>query len=118
MPGISFPSGSSVVVDTSVGPIGHEDDLRHFLYRHYLSPIDEFRPAEFVMENVKGILSSKVDGTPIFPRKLEDLRSPRGRRGSHEIIPLILSQGVSGYGRFEYVQVLGDVAVNRGKLAS
>ena len=73
-----------------------EDDLRHYLYRHYLSLIDEFRPAAFVMENVKGILSSKVDGTPIFPRILEDLRSPGGRRGPHyEIIPLVLSQGAS-----------------------
>lgn len=50
-----------------------EDDHRHFLYREYLRIIEENRPRVFVMENVKGILSSKVDGQQIFHRILSDL---------------------------------------------
>jgi len=70
-----------------------EDDHRHFLYRHYLSIIRKYRPAAFIMENVKGILSSKVDGNSIFPQILEDLRMPGGRGGAHyKIIPLLVPQ--------------------------
>ncbi|TBW08432.1 DNA cytosine methyltransferase [Azotobacter chroococcum] len=53
-----------------------EDDHRHFLYREYLRIIQKKRPAVFVMENVKGILSSKVGGEAIFPRILQDLADP------------------------------------------
>ncbi len=49
-----------------------ENDLRHFLYREYLRIIKEFQPAVFIMENVKGILSAKVNGELIFYRILED----------------------------------------------
>jgi DNA (cytosine-5)-methyltransferase 1 len=53
-----------------------EADERHFLYRQYLRVLSERHPAVFVMENVKGILSSKVGGASIFPRILEDLMQP------------------------------------------
>lgn len=53
-----------------------EDDHRHFLYREYLRIIQRYRPAVFVMENVKGILSSKVGGKAIFPEILQDLANP------------------------------------------
>ncbi|MGH1448806.1 MAG: DNA cytosine methyltransferase [Pseudomonadaceae bacterium] len=53
-----------------------EDDHRHFLYREYLRIIDEKKPSVFVMENVKGILSSKVGEEQIFPRILRDLADP------------------------------------------
>jgi DNA (cytosine-5)-methyltransferase 1 len=33
-------------------------------------------PEVFVMENVKGILSSSVQGQKIFPQLLQDLRNP------------------------------------------
>ena len=59
-----------------------DKDQRHFLYREYLKLLSDFRPAAFVMENVKGILSSRVGNQRIFPRILEDLSSPgNGRRG-------------------------------------
>lgn len=51
-------------------------DIRHFLYKEYLKVLTEVRPAVFVMENVKGILSSKIKEQPIFPRILNDLRCP------------------------------------------
>ena len=57
-----------------------KDDHRHFLYREYLRIIHRHKPTVFVMENVKGILSAKVDGKPIFPRILRDLSAPPNRR--------------------------------------
>ena len=54
------------------------DDKKHFLYREYLSIIREFTPAVFVMENVKGLLSSTHSGTGMFQKILEDLRKPIG----------------------------------------
>ena len=62
---------------------GFEKDPRHTLYREYLKIIAEFKPAVFVMENVKGILSSKLDGEFIFDKILEDLRVPQ-KGGSKE----------------------------------
>ena len=53
-----------------------EEDHRHFLYQEYLKIIEEFLPAVFVMENVKGILSSKINGEPIFNKIKEDLENP------------------------------------------
>ena len=53
-----------------------EDDSRHFLYREYLKTIQKFKPAVFVMENVKGILTSKVNGQSIFENILMDLVCP------------------------------------------
>jgi DNA (cytosine-5)-methyltransferase 1 len=53
-----------------------ENDHRHFLYKEYLRIIRERRPPVFVMENVKGILSSKVGGKKIFQDILRDLSNP------------------------------------------
>jgi DNA (cytosine-5)-methyltransferase 1 len=54
------------------------NDEKHFLYREYLRIIANFWPAVFVMENVKGLLSSQPDpeGDPIFSRILADLAAP------------------------------------------
>ena len=43
-------------------------DHRHKLYRQYLRILAYFAPAVFVMENVKGILSAKLNGDLIFPQ--------------------------------------------------
>lgn len=53
-----------------------EDDHRHFLYKEYLRIIKKYEPSVFVMENVKGILSSKVGGQGIFSQILKDLSDP------------------------------------------
>jgi len=53
-----------------------EEDSRHFLYREYLRIIQQKHPPVFVMENVKGILSSRVNGERIFPKILKDLAEP------------------------------------------
>jgi DNA (cytosine-5)-methyltransferase 1 len=59
-----------------------EQDPRHFLYLEYLHVINEFRPAVFVMENVKGILTSKVLERQLFSSIVEDLRRPDLATGS------------------------------------
>lgn len=53
-----------------------ENDHRHFLYKEYLRIIQKFRPAVFVMENVRGILSSTNGGNLIFQRIIDDLSNP------------------------------------------
>lgn len=59
-----------------------EDDHRHFLYREYLRILHRSRPAVFVMENVKGILSSRVGGKLVFHDILRDLTDPGKALGS------------------------------------
>lgn len=54
-----------------------EEDKRNFLYLEYLKIIANYKPAVFVMENVKGMLSAKVNGKEIFHEILEDLRHPK-----------------------------------------
>ena len=52
------------------------EDHRHTLYREYLKIVAAFHPTVFVMENVKGILSSNHKDQAIFGRILTDLRNP------------------------------------------
>jgi len=62
-----------------------EKDHRHFLYKEYLRIIRQGQPTAFVMENVKGILSSKINGEQIFSSILQDLSDPHralGEEGS------------------------------------
>ncbi len=53
-----------------------KEDHRNFLYLEYLKIIAKFQPMIFVMENVKGMLSAKVDGHPIFNSIRQDLQDP------------------------------------------
>jgi DNA (cytosine-5)-methyltransferase 1 len=53
-----------------------EKDPRHYLYKEYLRIIHRYKPAVFVMENVKGILSSRINGQLIFHTILKDLENP------------------------------------------
>ena len=68
-------------------------DPRQKLYVDYLQVIADHAPAVFVMENVKGLLSAKVNGTSIFEKILGDLRAPReaiiaeGRRSARRSGP-------------------------------
>lgn len=52
------------------------NDHRQTLYKQYLRILAVHRPAVFVMENVVGILSAKVNRERIFPKILEDLSQP------------------------------------------
>ena len=53
-----------------------ENDHRHFLYQEYLRVLSIIQPDVFVMENVKGILTSKVGDVRIFPEIRSDLKNP------------------------------------------
>jgi DNA (cytosine-5)-methyltransferase 1 len=66
-----------------------EKDNRHFLYQEYIRIIEKLRPVAFVMENVKGILSSKVGQKAIFNQVLNDLRAAGGSVGSYYLIPVV-----------------------------
>jgi DNA (cytosine-5)-methyltransferase 1 len=72
-----------------------EADHRHFLYLEYLHVIAEFEPAIFVMENVKGILTSKVKEAIIFESIMRDLKRPAvvaGARGGPEYVLCTLTE--------------------------
>lgn len=70
-----------------------EEDHRHFLYKEYLKVLDLVQPEIFVMENVKGILTAKIDGESIFEKIREDLACPARALGSarkeveYELLP-------------------------------
>ncbi len=53
-----------------------ERDHRNFLYLEYLRVLSIAQPDVFVMENVRGILSAKINGRIMFPQILKDLRKP------------------------------------------
>ena len=61
----------------NTGKVGYDatEDKRHFLYKAYIEVLNRLKPAAFVMENVKGIMSSSVDGKVIFRKILDDLKS-------------------------------------------
>ncbi len=61
----------------SKGKVGYvpEEDERHYLFREYIRVLDRLRPAVFVMENVKGMLSSTVESRLVFEMLMEDLAS-------------------------------------------
>jgi len=53
-----------------------EEDKKNYLYREYLKIIAKHKPAVFVMENVKGLLSSRINGNSIFGKVISDLQQP------------------------------------------
>jgi DNA (cytosine-5)-methyltransferase 1 len=54
----------------------NKEDVRVYLYREYYRILGVHKPPVFIMENVKGILSSKVDNTNIFRQLISDLKDP------------------------------------------
>ncbi|KFI28117.1 DNA cytosine methyltransferase [Paenirhodobacter enshiensis] len=77
-----------------------EHDRRHYLYREYVSILDRLRPAVFVMENVKGLLSSKVDGGEIFDRVLDDLRKAGD---GYKLMPLSAPRHSDDYAARDFI---------------
>ncbi len=51
-----------------------KEDHRVYLYEEYLRIIKKHKPAVFVMENVKGLLSAKVAGEKVFDWMKRDLK--------------------------------------------
>jgi DNA (cytosine-5)-methyltransferase 1 len=75
------------------GTEGYEarEDHRHFLYKEYIRILQRLMPAMFVMENVKGLLSSSVDGERVFDQVLDDLG--RVANGAYRLVPLAPRSG-------------------------
>lgn len=44
---------------------GMKDDYRNFLFEHYLSVVNRYKPSLFVFENVPGLLSAAPTGRPV-----------------------------------------------------
>ncbi len=71
-----------------------EDDPRVYLYQQYLRTIAMHQPAVFVMENVKGLLSAKLEGESVFKMILNDLKRPnrlfpQGQDAEYRIFSLV-----------------------------
>lgn len=79
-----------------------ESDEKHFLYREYLRILRVHAPPVFVMENVKGLLSSHHGGNPMFSRIQRDLASP-ARGLSYEIRSLVRRDEVFGLKPEDYL---------------
>lgn len=83
------------------------DDPRAYLYKEYLRIIRDHFPPVFVMENVKGLISSKIDGEYVLSHILKDLKDPagalesksKGKTYTYRIFSLIKSPG--GYSRID-----------------
>jgi DNA (cytosine-5)-methyltransferase 1 len=77
-----------------------DNDARHFLYRQYLQIIADHQPPVFVMENVKGLLSTKVKSEGMAHKIFSDLRHPLAATGQgtkqdleYRFFPLVQKQG-------------------------
>lgn len=86
-----------------------EEDERHYLFREYIRVLDRLRPAAFVMENVKGMLSSTVESRLVFEMLMEDLSSlGTGRGHLYELRAIRLE---NGKGRLEEARQPSDFIV-------
>lgn len=78
-------------------------DKKHFLYKQYLRILADFTPAIFIMENVKGILTSRVGNQEMFAAIMRDLSDPaaalqrsrqEGRSDKHYVLlPIHVGEG-------------------------
>jgi len=73
----------SVVGRSRNGGISRTDH-RVYLYRQYLRILSVHEPPLFIMENVKGLLSSHVGGSEIFQQMLDDLHHPGAVAGTEK----------------------------------
>lgn len=79
-----------------------EEDARHYLFREYIRVLDRLRPAVFVMENVKGMLSSTVESRLVFEMLMDDLSSV-GRHGK-ALYELKAIRVIDGFARLDEAQ--------------
>ena len=72
-----------------------EDDHRHFLFCEYIHVLDRLRPAAFVLENVKGVLSSKVGDRKIFDEIMQNIATLGGSDDeAYDLFALNVENGV------------------------
>ncbi|GAO55233.1 DNA cytosine methyltransferase [Novosphingobium sp. MD-1] len=82
-------------------------DHRHFLYREYIHILEQLQPVAFVMENVKGMLSAKVNGVGMIARIMADLRSAGGKVDNYHILPLVADTRGGMYGHIVRAEEFG-----------
>lgn len=88
-----------------------EDDDRHFLYKEYLRVLARHWPAVFIMENVKGILSSQINGNSMFDRIIDDLSKPLNSFSKYETEK---NKSYEGYTIFSLVkQAKGEFSLSK-----
>ena len=56
-----------------------DKDERQILYRAYVDVLRRLGPAVAVMENVRGILTARHNGVPVFPNVINALQNPGGK---------------------------------------
>lgn len=90
-------------------------DKRHILYREYLRIVAVHQPAVFVMENVKGILSSRLSGPDgedagrVFDQIRADLSDPRAALASDAETGLLVATNTGRSHRYRlYSLVIGS----------
>ena len=89
---------------SKVVEFSRKGDPRHFLYKQYLTILADYKPAIFIMENVKGILSSKVGSQEMFKSIQRDLANPSealgmpgGKAGAssrYVLLPIHVAPGI------------------------
>ena len=69
-------------------------DPRNYLFESYVKILEHYAPKFFVFENVTGLLSARVENSPIFPKVLKALGS------KYKVIsdPLVLVHSAADYG--------------------
>lgn len=74
--------------------VGMSTDPRNYLFESYVKILEYYSPKFFVFENVSGLLSAKVDGTPIFPKVIQALGN------KYKVIsdPAVLVHNTANYG--------------------
>lgn len=82
-------------------------DGRTHLYKEYLKILAKHKPSVFLMENVKGILSSKLNGENIIHKIIYDLENPSRVTEVHDNV---------NYKIFSLVRHEEDDGINRPKL--
>lgn len=81
-----------------------ENRKRASLHEEYAKALGRLRPAAFVMENVKGILSAIHEGQRIFPKILRGLEDAGGTVGAYRVFALTPpSSSLDGAGPSDFV---------------
>ena len=77
-------------------------DERRFLYKEYLKILIDHKPPVFIMENVKGLLSAKINGRSMVDQIFRDLSSPtkamkgNARDLNYNLFSLVDSKVING----------------------
>jgi len=104
---------------------GFKSDPRHTLYLEYLRIIADVKPLVFVMENVKGMLSSKLAGEPIYNKILSDLKNPNRaigketkrklKKNTYTIYSLVSKKGPENLSKNDFIIKSEDYGIPQAR---